>query len=76
MRNTIEKGDQILIKDNLMEELVKTGFNADEMVGFVNRFKGSQQTAYDVYELEPNKWFVTGDLCCEIPMSSCEKIVS
>ncbi|GAB0156211.1 hypothetical protein CHRYSEOSP005_14750 [Chryseobacterium sp. Alg-005] len=72
----IAKGDKIWIKDNLMEELVKHGFNEKEMSGFVNKFKGTEQTAFDVYKDEDNgteSHWVSVDIGCEIPLTACEK---
>lgn len=77
MEPKIKKGDKIRIKENLMEELVKVGFNRSEMESFVERFKGTEQTAYDVYFDAPpstGEWFATVEMCCEIPLSACELI--
>lgn len=77
MENTIKKNDRIKIKDNLMDELIKAGFNEREMQGFVNNYKGTVQTAYDIYfdtDNETKQWWVSIDLGCEIPLKSCEKI--
>jgi Ftsk gamma domain. len=80
----IKKGDKVRIKDNLMDELVRLGFNREEMKGFVERFKGKVEEALDVYQdkgvvidgeviSEGNlEWYVTVDLCCEIPLNACE----
>jgi hypothetical protein len=80
MNPGIKKGDKILIKDNLMEELVKVGFDKIEMEPFVERFKGKVETAYDVYEDEDSKGnkvtFVTVELCCEVPLNACELIIN
>lgn len=77
MENNIQTGDTIIIKHNLMSELVKYGFNESEQKGFVERFVGTTQKALSVYEDEDNgtnAFWVTVDLCCEVPMSACEKI--
>lgn len=74
----INVGDNILIKENLMEELVKYGFREKEMESFVERFKGTEQVALDVYQDEDGYgnivWYVTVELCCEIPINACELI--
>jgi hypothetical protein len=87
MEVTIKKGDKIRIKENLMEELVRCGFNKDEMKSFVKRFKGKTVKALDVYQdvdkdfdgikIEgSNEWYVTVELCCEVPLNACELVVS
>jgi hypothetical protein len=74
----IKKGDNIRIKNNLMQELVRCGFNEATIGGFVKRFEGKKLIALDVYEheifLENTETFVTVDFCCEIPLSACELI--
>lgn len=80
----IKKGDKVRIKDNLMDELVRLGFDREEMKGFVKRFQGRTETALDVYQDKgviidgevicegTLEWYVTVDLCCEIPLNACE----
>ena len=81
----IKKGDIIRIKENLMDELVRCGFEREEMESFVKRFKGKKVKALDVYQdvdrvfdgVEingSNEWCVTVELCCEIPINACELI--
>jgi len=85
MEVTIKKGDKVRIKENLMDELVRLGFNKEEMKSFVRRFKGRTVEALDVYQdvdnefagvkIEgSNEWYVTVELCCEVPLSACELI--
>lgn len=78
MEKTIKTGDKIRIKENLMDELVRCGFNKEEMKLFVKRFKGKNAEAYDVYQGEDSngnpQMFVTVDLCCEIPLAACEAL--
>jgi len=77
MQTIIQKGDKIRIKENLMEELVRFGFNEKEMASFVEKFKNTEQTALDVYEDEDNgtnSTWVTVEICCEVPLSACEKL--
>ena len=82
-KQEIKVGDRVLIKDNLMEELVRIGFDEKEMGSFVERFKGKTETVLDVYQdadieisgvkIEgTNEWFVTVELCCEIPINACQ----
>ena len=73
----INKGDYVLIKDNLRTELERMGFtNPDAGSHLV----GTVQTAYDVYESDKDQfdgkseWFVTVDLCMEIPIAACELV--
>lgn len=80
----IKKGDKVRIKNNLMDELVRLGFNREEMKGFVKRFTGRVETALDIYQDKDVvidgevisegtlEWYVTVDLCCDIPLSACE----
>lgn len=75
MENTIKVGDQIRIKENLMDELVRVGFKKEEMETFVKRFKGKNASALDVYQ-QDGEWFVTVKLCCEIPLRACERITT
>ncbi|BES63113.1 hypothetical protein [Dysgonomonas capnocytophagoides] len=81
----IKKGDKIRIKDNLMDELIRVGFDRGEITSFVDEFKGKKCKALEVYQdtdqeingvlIEgTNEWFVTVDLCCEIPINACEAI--
>lgn len=78
METTIKRGDKIRIKENLMDELVRCGFNKEEMKPFVRRFKGKKAIAYDVYLYKNSKgseeMYVTVDLCCEIPLAACEAL--
>lgn len=83
MKNLIKKGDKIKIKENLMEEFIRCGFNKDDIESFVNEFKGKTTEALDVWQdtdkqidgkvfRGSNEWFVTIDLCCEVPINSCQ----
>ena len=85
MEVNIKKGDKIRIKENLMDELVRCGFNKEEMKSFVKRFKGKTVKALDVYQdvdkefdgvkIEgSNEWYVTVELCCEVPLNACELV--
>ena len=68
----IIKGDKILIKENLTSELRRMGF--DELaVRNMKSFIGTEQIAYDVYNMEDEQ-MVTIALCCEVPINCCEKI--
>lgn len=85
MEISIKKGDTIRIKENLMDELVRCGFNKEEMQSFVQQFEGKIVKALDVYQdvdkhfdgikIEgSNEWFVTVELCCEVPLNACELV--
>lgn len=79
MKNQIKKGDDIRIKDSLMDELVRCGFNKEEMIPFVRSWKGKTCKALDVYQDADeingsNEWYVTVDVCCEIPIEACEVV--
>lgn len=87
MTTTIKKGDTISIKDNLMEELIRCGFKADKVKYFVKRFKCKTVQALDVYQDVDQEfdditfkgtyeWYVTVELCCEIPLTACELVVN
>lgn len=72
----IEIGDSIKIKPNLSEVLVKYGFEETEIQSFCERFENTEQVAHDVYfdsDNNTNTYWVTVDLCCEIPLECCEK---
>lgn len=85
MNNIIKKGDIIRIKENLMDELVRCGFDKIEMKSFVRRFKGKTKKVLDIYQdvdsefngvkiNGSNEWYVTVELCCEIPLNACELV--
>ena len=67
---SIKTGDMIIINDNLEKELDRLGFESNP--AFVKRFKEAKCTALDVYlDDDSGEYFVTVDLCCEIPISAC-----
>lgn len=85
MKNAIKKGDKIIIKENLMDELVRCGFDKEEMKSFVKKFKGKTAKALDVYQdidkeisgrefKGSGEWYVTVELCCEVPLGACELV--
>lgn len=85
MKTKIKTGDQIIVKENLMNELVRCGFNEQEMESFVERFKGKKLKVLNVYQdvdkevygvfiPGSNEWYVTVEMCCEIPLDACELI--
>lgn len=71
----IKKGDLITIKPNVAEELRRMEFTSPDNL---NDLIGTTQTAYDVYEADKDQfdgnseWFVTIDLCVEVPIAACE----
>lgn len=71
----IKKGDKIKVKENVVSELLKLGFE-ESSAKSMSIFENTKQTAYDVYEDEDNKgqFYVTVDLCCEIPVQCCERV--
>ena len=68
----INKDQKIKIKDNLVSELLKLGFEKTSAES-MKIFEGTEQIAYDVYEEEGNR-YVTIEMCCEIPEQCCEAI--
>ena len=66
----IKKGDKIKVKDNVVSELLKLGFDSGSAKSMIV-FENTEQTALDVYEDEGNI-YVTVELCCEIPLQCCE----
>lgn len=68
----IREGNLIKIKSNLVEELLKLGFNKNEAEE-LKIFEGTEQMAYEIYDEDGVAW-VTIDLCCEVPLLCCEKI--
>lgn len=72
-----EIGDDFVVKDNLLEQLAYHNFDKKEMRAFVEAFVGKTVKALDVYYDKDNgtkSWWVTVDLCCEVPIVCCELI--
>jgi len=87
MENKIKKGDIIRIKENLMNEFIRCGFSHDDVQHLVSETVGKTKKALDIWqdvdkEIDgkhlkgSNEWFVTIDLCCEIPIKACELILT
>lgn len=73
----IQKGDLILIKPTLLEDMVNVGFSKKQIKKFCDKYINTTQKAYNIYYDTlngTNQWWVTVDLCAEIPLSSCVKI--
>lgn len=73
----IQKGDIIQIKNTLMKDMINAGFDKNKIKKFVNKYVNTTQKVYNIYYdylNETNQWWVTIDLCTEIPLSSCVKI--
>jgi len=68
----IIKGDKIKVKDNVVSELLKLGFDSGSAKS-MSVFENTEQTAYDVYEDEGTT-YVTVEMCCEIPIQCCEAL--
>ena len=72
LKTMIDKGQKIKIKDNVVIELMKLGFekgSAESMKVFEN----TEQIAHDIYEDEGTT-YVTVEMCCEIPLQCCEAL--
>jgi hypothetical protein len=87
MMNNIKKGDTIRIKENLMDEFIRCGFSEVDVEQLVSEVKGKTRVAFDVWQdvdkviddkqfKGSGEWYVTIDLCCEIPLAACELEVS
>jgi hypothetical protein len=73
----IQKGDLIQIKPTLFQDMVNVGFNKKQIKKFCNKYINTTQKVYNIYYDTlngTNQWWVTVDLCAEIPLSSCVKI--
>ena len=68
----IKKGDKVKVKNNLVEELLKMGFDKSSAES-MSIFENTEQTAFSVYK-DAGEEYVTIDLCCEIPIQCCELI--
>ena len=69
----MEKGDKILVKDNLEYHLNRLGYDKKLIDNFCRVFVGTQQTVYDIWKDE-NETYATIDMCVEIPIECCEVI--
>lgn len=67
----IKKGESFKIKDNLVSELLKIGFDSDS-ANSMKVFESTTQTAYDIYDDE-GVTYITVDIGCEIPLQCCER---
>lgn len=65
----IKKGDWVRVLPNLEREMERVGFIDTE--GWNSFYVGKRFEAYAVWE-QDGEWFVTIDLCVEIPITACE----
>ena len=68
----IKKGDKIKIKDNVVSELLKLGFEIDSAKSMAS-FEDTIQKVYDIFD-EDGITYVSFDICCEIPLKCCEEL--
>lgn len=66
----INKGEKIKIKNNVVSELLKLGFEKGSAES-MKIFENTEQIVHDIYEDEGTT-YVTVELCCEIPLQCCE----
>jgi hypothetical protein len=81
----IKPGDVIRVKENVKEELDRLEFEETDTEEIVKNCQGKTFKVLDVWFDEDtnfrgivlegsNEWFVTIDLCVEIPINACEKV--
>lgn len=66
----MKKGCRIFVKDNLVSELLRMGFDTDS-ANSMCEFENTEQTAYNIWKDKAGNKFVTIDLCCEVPIQCC-----
>ena len=65
----MKKGDIVIVKDNLEEELIKLTFDKTTAKEMANRFVGTKQKIFSLWKDDDNEQeYATVDLCCEIPV--------
>lgn len=67
----IRQGDVVAINNDLGEVMFRLGFDDDTCSEFQERFAGTRQTVYAVWQAEDGVRFATIDLCTEIPLECC-----
>ena len=67
-------GNKVIVKDNLEEELRKLTFDEDTCKSMAERFAGTEQKVFELWEDENGQEYATVDLCCEIPVQCLEVI--
>lgn len=71
----IEKGNEVIIKDNLADVMTVLGFDKGCIKAFCKRFVGTTQKVYDVWtDRESSQEYATVEICCEVPIQCCELI--
>lgn len=77
LKPTIKVGDKVKIKSNLRAELSRLRFIPTAIDKTVDRWQGKTLEALDVYidkDNGTNEYFVTVELCVEIPINCCELV--
>ena len=68
----IKIGDSVVIKENLVEELIKLEFD-DHIIEMMKKLIGNKYFVYDIWnDKQTNQEYVTVDLCLEIPIQCLE----
>lgn len=66
-------GDNVTVKDNLEEELLKLDFVEVVAESMAERFVGTKQQIFQLWtDEESGQEYATVDLCCEIPVQCLE----
>lgn len=69
----MEIGNKIRIKENLVEELLKMGFEKSSAES-LKHLQGTEQEILDLCKDDDGNEYATVDLGCEIPVQCCEVI--
>ena len=68
----IKIGDSVVIKENLVEKLIKLEFD-DHIIEMMKKLIGNKYFVYDIWnDKQTNQEYVTVDLCLEIPIQCLE----
>jgi len=73
--NKIQKGDRVIIKNNLHSVMERLGFEHDIIIDFVKLYAETTQKVLDIWTDDDDEktTYVTIDLCVEIPLECCLK---
>jgi len=65
--------DKVLIKDNLLVELLRLEFTEETAKSFSKKFTGKKKKIYDIWtDKDSEQQYATIDLCCEVPLQCLE----
>ena len=68
-----ESGDFVVVQDTLRDNLLNRGCDNDEVDAMVACCSDGPEKVVEVY-LHGKEYWVTVDLCCEVPIVCCELI--